>query len=276
MLTQGFDLFVEPFDTAGNGPPVFFQLGLTGAPGADATALARQAEAAPAEAGQAVAHLGQFHLQATRGAGGSLGKDVEDQFTPVAHGEVEEPFQIAGLNGGEFPIGHHQGGPNPAGFQGGFGHLALPPDGLGGHLGAALLHHADGDAPGAAHQSFEFADQPLGCAPIAGGQGEEQHPVLGGGHQVGGSNRGRGPLGEGQAGWIRGTDIDQITFELQGPGLLSCGAGADHQGRPLATGSGLIAIAQPKLGREIQAHHALLHGGLEVLGPAATGHQAQV
>ena len=116
----------------------------------------------------------------------------------------------------------------------------------------------------------------MGCAPIAGGEGQEQHPVLGGGHQVGGSNRGRAPLGDGHAGWIRGTEIDQITFELQGPGLLSCGAGADHQGRPLATGSGLIAIAQPKLGREIQAHHALLHGGLEVLGPAATGHQAQV
>ena len=214
MLTQGFDLFVEPFDAPGNGPPVFFQLGLTGAPGADATALARQAEAAPAEAGQAVAHLGQFHLQATRGAGGSLGKDVEDQFAPVAHGEVEEPLQVAGLNGGELPIGHHQGGPNPAGFQGGFGHLALPPDGLGGHLGAALLHHADGDAPGAAHQPFEFADQALGCAPIAGGEGEEQHLVLAGGHQVGGSGCGRAPLGDGQAGWIRGTEIPQITFEL--------------------------------------------------------------
>ena len=38
--------------------------------------------------------MGQFHLQATRGAGGSLGKDVEDQFAPVAHGEVEEPFTL--------------------------------------------------------------------------------------------------------------------------------------------------------------------------------------
>ena len=115
--------------------------------------------------------MGQLHLEAPGGAGGPLGKDVENQFTAVAHRQIEEPLQIAGLHRCELPVCHYQGGAEPPGLQGRFTHFPLTPEGLGGNLAAALLHHSHRHGTGAAYESLQFGDQALGPAAVAWGEG---------------------------------------------------------------------------------------------------------
>ena len=87
---------------------------------ADAAALSRQAAAPSQQAWQPVAQLGQFHLKSPCSTAGPLGKDVEDQLTAVGDRAAEQPFQIAGLHGGKFPVGDHQGGLAAADLERGF------------------------------------------------------------------------------------------------------------------------------------------------------------
>jgi hypothetical protein len=78
MLPQPLDIPLQSLQPAGNGAAILFQLGFTGPPGADAASLAGEAETPTGEPGQAIAQLGQFHLQTPCGAGGPLGKDVQN------------------------------------------------------------------------------------------------------------------------------------------------------------------------------------------------------
>ena len=80
---------LQPLDAAGDGAAIFFQLGFPWTAGADAAALAGQAQAPAAEPRQAIAQLGQLHLQPAGGAGGPLGKDVEDQLAAVTHRQIQ-------------------------------------------------------------------------------------------------------------------------------------------------------------------------------------------
>ena len=167
MVAEFADVGLELVDAAGDGAAVFLQLGFARAAGADAAALAREAETPAAQARQAVAQLGQFHLQATGGAGGPLGKNIEDQLAAVADGQVQHPLQVAGLGGAQLPVGHHQGGAQFAGLQGRLHHLAFAPEALAGPLGAALLDHPHRIGASAAHQPLQFGDLALAGLAIA-------------------------------------------------------------------------------------------------------------
>ena len=111
-------------------PPVGFQLGFTGAPGADAAAQPGQRRALARKPGQQVPQLGKFHLQLALFAAGPLGEDIQDQRGAVNHPYTTGLFQVADLGGGQLPVKHQQVN-------------VLLPTGL-----CHLLHHARTDAGG--------------------------------------------------------------------------------------------------------------------------------
>ena len=110
----------QSFDASADGPSVLFQLCFPRAARADPAALPREAGATSQQARQPVAQLSQFHLKPSCSTAGPLGKDVEDQFAAVGDRAAEQPFEIAGLHGGELPVGDHQGGLAAPDLEGGF------------------------------------------------------------------------------------------------------------------------------------------------------------
>jgi len=177
VLAELAHVALEPFDAPGDGAAILLELGFAGPAGADAATLAREAQAAAAEAGQAVAQLGQFHLQPAGGAGGPLGKNVEDQFTAVAHGQIDHPLQVAGLHRGELPVGDHQGGSQTPRLQGGFPQLPLAPNRRGSAIRTALAHDSHRLTAGATHQPLQLSEATAIPARIAAGEHQEEHPL---------------------------------------------------------------------------------------------------
>ena len=69
---------LEPAHPLHQSPAVDLELGLAGAPGADATGLLAERVAPAPQPGQPVAQQGQLHLGPALGGAGVLGEDVED------------------------------------------------------------------------------------------------------------------------------------------------------------------------------------------------------
>ena len=95
---------VHPPDQA---PPVHLELGLAGAPGADATGLLAERVPPAAQAGQPVAQQGQLHLGPALGAAGVLGEDVEDHRGAVDGRPPEDLLQVALLGRRELVVEDH-------------------------------------------------------------------------------------------------------------------------------------------------------------------------
>ena len=170
----------QSFDAPADGPSVFFQLCFPWAARADAAALPRQAAAPSQQARQPVAQLSQFHLKPPCSTAGPLGKDVEDQFAAVGDRAAEQPFQIAGLHGGELPVGDHQGGLATSDLEGGFLKFSGAPERLGIGLAPALAGPGHRLGAGTAHQSFQLSQIPLVALFIATGEREQKYPLVSG------------------------------------------------------------------------------------------------
>ena len=254
MFPELLHIPLQFVDAAGNGPPVFLQLGLPRAAGADPAPLPREREAPAGEPGQAVAQLREFHLETPGGTGGPLGKDVEDELTAVAHGQLEPCLQVPGLGWGEFPIGHHQRRPQTPGFQSGLLHLAFAPKVLADAVRLTLHHQAQGLGPRTAHEAFELRDFAAGRFGVAGAEHQQQHLL-----------DSRCCLGvRGLTGLRRRqpTEGRQIVL-LQGPpGAVGVAARAEGRGGPAAAGLGAVAEAQPKTRLQVEPHDGFMAMGL--------------
>ena len=147
---------------------------------ADAAALSRQAAAPSQQARQPIAQLSQFHLKSSSSTAGPLGKDVEDQLTAVGDRAAQEPFQIAGLHGGELPVGNDKGGPAAADLKGSFLKFSGAPERLGIGLASALAGPGHRLGAGTAHQSFQLGQVPLVALLISTGECEQEHPFRSG------------------------------------------------------------------------------------------------
>ena len=97
-------LALEGLDAPADVAAVAFQLGFTGAAGADAAAQPAQRGAKARQPGQAVFQLGQLHLQAAFAGAGPLGENIQDQGGPVDGGDLQDPLDIADLGGGQLMV----------------------------------------------------------------------------------------------------------------------------------------------------------------------------
>ena len=175
MCSQLAQFPVQVVDASADGTPVFLKLGFTWSAGANATPLPRQAQSAPRKPRQSVAKLGQFDLKASSSTGGSLGKDVEDQLTPIHHRAVQQSLQVSRLNWCQFSVGDDQRCTVLADVQGRFLQLAGAPECL--RIDLSLTLSADGNrsGTGTARQSFKFGQFTLVPCLVCAGESEQQH-----------------------------------------------------------------------------------------------------
>ena len=246
----------QPLDPPADGATILLELGFSRSSGADAAPLTGEAAPPAEQSRQAVTQLGQFHLQSTGGTAGALGKDVQDQFTAVGDRAGEQPFQVPGLDRGQFPIGDHQGGPTAAHLQGGFLQFSCAPKGL--RIGAAgpLTDHRHRSCTSTAHQTLQFRQFPLSPCTVAVREGEEQHRFLGG---VQGGNR-----------WftafeLAGRDVllaevAQIALLQLPPSLLGLTIGLQQFSLAQAVGARPGGKAQPAAGRQVEGDDSISAG----------------
>ena len=100
-------LGLELVDATDEPATIDLELGLAGTAGADAGALLAEAATGPAQAGQAVAELGQLDLGLALLAVGVLGEDVEDHRGAVERGAPEQLLEVELLAGAELVVEHH-------------------------------------------------------------------------------------------------------------------------------------------------------------------------
>src|SRR4030042_6562374 len=96
---EGVDVAFDPADAVGDPPAVHLELLLARAPGADPGPLLGQAEPLAAQARQAVAQLGQLHLELALVRPGPLGEDVEDELGPVDDLDLDLLLEVLLLGG---------------------------------------------------------------------------------------------------------------------------------------------------------------------------------
>ena len=238
----------QPFDASADGPTVLFQLCFPWAARADATALPRQAAAPSQQARQPVAQLSQFHLKPPCSTAGPLGKDVEDQLTAVGDRAAEQPFQIAGLHGGELPVGDDQGGLAAADLEGGFLKFSGAPERLGIGLAPALAGPGHRFGAGTAHQAFQLSQIPLVALFIATGEREQKHPLV--------SGCGTDAFG---MGFVRCEDakIPQVALFKQSPAIGLRRVWNQEFGRASSIGPWAGCKAQPVPRSDIKGDHGV-------------------
>ena len=93
-------LLLQRVNPAADMPPIAFQLGFAGAPGADAAAQPGQGGSLPRQPGQQVFQLGQLHLQPPLCRTGPGGKNVQNQGGAIHHSAGQRVGEIPMLGGG--------------------------------------------------------------------------------------------------------------------------------------------------------------------------------
>ncbi len=160
-------------------PPVDLELGLTRAPGADATALLAELIAPSPQTGQPIAELGQLDLGLALEGGGVLGEDVEDHRGAVEGGALQDLLEVVLLCRAELVVEHHGVGVVVDGRIEDLAGLALADEG-GGVGCVALLHDpVDGVGTSGVDEPGEFVE--VGVDLVGGLPGElhtHQHDLL--------------------------------------------------------------------------------------------------
>ena len=105
-----------------------------------------------------------------------MGKDVQDQLTAIHHRAIQQPFQVAGLHGGEFTVGDHQGGLLAARFHRRLIEFSCSPERLRILQARPLTDHCNGQGSRAAHQPLELGQFPDASIAVLFAEGEQQHP----------------------------------------------------------------------------------------------------
>ena len=119
-----------------------FELGFTGAAGADAAAELRHGLAASGEAREQVLELGELDLELAFAGAGVAGKDVEDELRAVDDAARETRFEVAKLRGREVVIEEDEVGFGGARGSGDLVDLAAADQGCG--VGARAVLHEHG------------------------------------------------------------------------------------------------------------------------------------
>ena len=107
LLGQAAQVALEAAHAPHQAPAVDLELGLAGAPGADAARLLGQGQTPAPEPRQPVAQLGQLHLGLAFLGAGVLGEDVEDHGGAVDGGAAQDLLQVAGLGRGQLVVEDH-------------------------------------------------------------------------------------------------------------------------------------------------------------------------
>ena len=99
---------LEPVHPPHQPPPIDLELGLTRSPRPDATRLLRQAMAASAQPGKAIAKQRELDLCPAFWAPCVLGEDVEDHRSAIDGGATEDLLEVPLLRRAQIVIEHHR------------------------------------------------------------------------------------------------------------------------------------------------------------------------
>ena len=141
---------------------VRFQLGLTGASGADAAALSGQAGTHAGQPGQQILVLCQLHLKPALPGLGPLGENIQDQCAAVQHGDPDDFLQGPDISRGKLVVKYHH-----IRFGGLHQHfhlqsLSLTNEGMGIRGVAVLQNFAGTEAAGSLQQVLQLVQGCLG------------------------------------------------------------------------------------------------------------------
>ena len=183
-LPHLLQLRFQPVDPFPDVPPVAFQLGFAGAPGANAAALTGKALSHAGEPGQQIFILGKLHLKPALSGLGPLGKNIHNQGAAVQNRHADDFFQGPDISRGKLVVKDHHGG---------CGGLHQHPHLLGFALadkavrirGMAVLQHFPGaEAAGGFQQCFQLLQGFLGSRLLGGKavgiESNQNGPLLGG------------------------------------------------------------------------------------------------
>ena len=101
-------LLLQRVDPAADMPPIAFQLGFAGAPGADTAAQTGQGGSLPRQPGQQILQLRQLHLQPPLRRPGAGSENVQNQGGAIHHPAGQRVGKIPLLGGGQLPVEDHQ------------------------------------------------------------------------------------------------------------------------------------------------------------------------
>ena len=155
-LTHLLQLRFQAGDPLPDVPPVAFQLGFAGTPGADAAALAGKAPAHAGEPGQKILILGQLHLEAALLGLCPLGKDIHNERAAVQHRNPNDLFQSPDVSRGQLVIKNHHGRGGSFHQHLHFQGLAFPNEAVGIRHMAILQHFPGAEAPCRLQQSLQL------------------------------------------------------------------------------------------------------------------------
>ena len=109
MLSKFLQFCFESFDFVANETTIHLKLRFTRtATHANAATLAFEVGPATNEPRHQVLHLGQFDLQLALRATCTLGKDVQNQISPINHAHANDFFNVANLDRRELVVKHDQ------------------------------------------------------------------------------------------------------------------------------------------------------------------------
>ena len=162
-LPHLLQLRFQPVDPLPDVAAVRFQLGLTGATGADAAALSGKAGAHTGKPGQQIFILSQFHLQAALLGLGPLGEDVQNQRAAVQHRHADDLLQRPDIAGRQLIIENNHSG--RSGFHQHFNFQCLALTDKRMRIGGmAVLQHLTGtEAACGLQQGFQLLNGFVGC-----------------------------------------------------------------------------------------------------------------
>ena len=158
-----FDLLFHVADAPVNFPAIGFELRFARASGADAAAQLRHLDSAPAQPGQHVLQLRQFHLQLAFPGARMFRENVEDELGAVDHPGVDQLLDVALLRSGEVVIEQKQIGGDRSGGARDLFQLAASDQG--GRIGtvAVLQKFADDLGARADRQRAQFGQRLFGA-----------------------------------------------------------------------------------------------------------------
>ena len=182
-LAHLFQLFFQTVNALPDVPPVGFQLGLAGAPGADAAALPGKARAHAGQPGQQILVLRQLHLKPAFLRLCPLGENVQNQGASVQNGKPDNFLQRPDVAGRKLVVENDHGGlgrfrqhPHLLGFS-----LADEAVGIGGM--AVLQHLARAEASRGLQKVFQLVQCAFGGGIFLGKavrvQSHQNRPFLG-------------------------------------------------------------------------------------------------
>ena len=162
LLGDLLDPLLELLDALADQAPVGLELGLAGAPGADAAAGARKVGPHPSQPRQLVLELRQLDLEAAFVGLGVQGEDVEDQARAIDDLGLDGLFEGALLGGRKLVVGDQDGvaGLRLCGDE--LVDLALADVPVGVDMAAVLPLRADDLGAGGVGQAGQLGDRLLG------------------------------------------------------------------------------------------------------------------